>query len=100
MLTNCPTHAVCPHCREGWGHLTDGGYVPTIESEAVPLRRTAFAPVGGVDPFYEIPPDEPLGFCAGCGHHPTVCTCRGACPDCCAEDHCQICDCCCEPETP
>lgn len=33
-LAECPTHAVCPNCREGWGHYTPGhGYLPTVESE-------------------------------------------------------------------
>jgi len=31
----CPTHAVCPPCREGWGHWDGHRYVPTIQSVAV-----------------------------------------------------------------
>lgn len=33
-ITDCPTQGVCPHCRMGWGHLTDGVYVATRESQA------------------------------------------------------------------
>lgn len=47
----CPTHGVCPPCREGWGHYTAGrGYAPTVESERVRSAydfgewRTGFAP--------------------------------------------------------
>jgi len=31
-LAPCPTHAVCPPCREGWGHWDGHKYVPTIQS--------------------------------------------------------------------
>jgi hypothetical protein len=33
-LQPCPTHAVCPPCREGWGHWNGSEYVPTQESVA------------------------------------------------------------------
>lgn len=33
-LADCPTHGVCPNCREGWGHYTyEHGYLPTVQSE-------------------------------------------------------------------
>lgn len=37
-VEGCPTHAVCPPCREGWGHWNGHEYVPTIQSETT---RTA-----------------------------------------------------------
>ena len=44
LLDHCPTHTVCPPCREGWGHWNGTEYVPTIESEAAQARqRTALA---------------------------------------------------------
>lgn len=38
-LRLCPTHAVCPPCREGWGHWNGHEYVPTIQSEATRIER-------------------------------------------------------------
>jgi hypothetical protein len=33
-LPECPTHAVCPSCREGDGHWTGERYMPTAQSRA------------------------------------------------------------------
>lgn len=35
----CPTHGVCPPCREGWGHWNGREYVPTIQSETARVGR-------------------------------------------------------------
>jgi hypothetical protein len=38
-LPECPTHAVCPNCREGWGHWNGERYEPTEQSRAANLGR-------------------------------------------------------------
>ena len=43
---DCPTHGVCPPCREGWGHWTRddmteaGQFVPTAQSVEAKARAS------------------------------------------------------------